>query len=125
MFSGPLSAQGGGCGERPDAEASFPTRWPGQGMWVLVEAVKFRVLFFFFFSCLALLPFLPGTPMFFAFFLTRSLTREPEALPLAGRTARYKQAEGSAWRHTLCLLNKTDKFSLLREEALQLSIPQS
>lgn len=63
--------------------------------------------------------------MVFAFFLTRSLTKEPQALPLAGSVARYKQARGSAWCHILCLLNKTDKFSLLREEALQLSIPQS
>ena len=63
--------------------------------------------------------------MVFAFFLTRSLTREPQALPLAGSGAGCKQAEGSAWYQTLCLLNKTDKFSLFREEALQLSIPWS
>lgn len=49
---------------------------------------------------------------------------EPQALPLAGSAARYKQAEGSGWCQALCLLNKSDKFSLLREEALQLSIPQ-
>lgn len=63
--------------------------------------------------------------MVFAFFLTRSLTGEPQALPLAGSAAGCKQAEGSAWCQTLCLLNKTDKFSLFREEALQLSIPRS
>lgn len=68
---------------------------------------------------------LQGTSKVFAFFLRRSLTVEPKALPLAGGAARHKQVEGSAWCHTLCLLNKTDKFSLLREEALQLSIPRA
>ena len=63
--------------------------------------------------------------MVFAFFLTRSLTEEPQASPLAGSAARYGQAEGSARCHTLCLLNRMDKSSLLREEALQPSIPPS
>lgn len=44
-----LSAQGGwGLRRETGDEASFPTRWPGQGRWVLVEAVKSCMILFYF-----------------------------------------------------------------------------
>lgn len=78
-------------------------------------------------GCFAgILVFLPqGLPVAFACFLTRCLTREPWALPLAGSTAKYKQRREHLESDIMFTKQNRQVLTVVCEKVLRLSIPWS
>lgn len=68
---------------------------------------------------------LQGLPVAFACFLTRCLTREPWALPLAGSTAKYKQRREHLESDIMFTKQNRQVLTVVCEKVLRLSIPWS